>query len=237
MKGSVPHVAVSAIIPVHNERRVLAGSVSKLEKALGSVSPDYEILIAEDGSDDGTLEAARGLSSPRVRIIHSEKRLGRGATLSRAIRECRGDIIFYTDADLAADLRHLPELLARVRGGADIATGSRLTAGSRVAGRSAGRDFFSRGYNLMIRLLFASPVRDHQCGFKAFRRSAVLPLLPEIKDRHWFWDTELLILARRRGFTISEIPVSWKGRKESSVRLPKDVIGMGLAALRLRFSP
>jgi glycosyltransferase involved in cell wall biosynthesis len=152
------------------------------------------------------------------------------------MKACRGEIVVYTDADLAADLRHLPELIAEIRKGADIATGSRLIRGSRVSGRSLGREFFSNGYNLMIRSLFGSPVRDHQCGFKAFRRSAILPLLPEIRDRHWFWDTEMLLRAMRRGLRVAEIPVSWEGRKESGVRFPADVIHMGAAAIRLRLT-
>ncbi|MCI0503079.1 glycosyltransferase family 2 protein [Candidatus Micrarchaeota archaeon] len=229
---------LSVIVPVHNESRLLAASATSLTKALAGLGMDYELLIAEDGSSDATADIAQKLASanPRIRPIITKKRLGRGLSLSNAIIASRGDIVLYMDADLATDLSHIPALIGELERGSDIATGSRLLPGSRVSGRNALRDIASKSYNLLLRLLFRTEVRDHQCGFKAFRRSSILPLLKDVHDSHWFWDSELLIRAQARGMRVAEIPVRWTDRKESGVRLHADIIYMGLAALKLRLA-
>lgn len=219
---------------MHNEAAILRNNVSELEKSLKALG-SYEILIAEDGSTDDSAEIAQSLQSSTVHALISKKRLGRGASLSNAIASADGDIVAYLDADLATDFTHLKQLVDEIEKGADICTGSRLLPGSRVEGRSRARGIASKGYNLLLRILFSTKIHDHQCGFKAFRKSSVLPLLKEVRDVHWFWDSELLILAQRRGLEVKEIPVSWKDRKESRVRLGTDIIYMGLAAFLLRF--
>lgn len=227
---------LSIIIPVYNEAKILAGSIAKLSSTMNAIGRDYEIIIVEDGSTDGTAEVAMRLSSKNVRVLSSTKRVGRGISLSNAISAARGDIVIYMDVDLATNLAYIPRLIEKIEDGAEIATGSRLLRDSKVVGRSFIRSFFSIGYNLLLRLLFGSKIKDHQCGFKAFRKSSIEPMLAEIGDAHWFWDSELLIKAQRKGLKVSEIPVEWTDRKESSVRLYFDVLYMGLAALRLRCS-
>jgi glycosyltransferase involved in cell wall biosynthesis len=224
---------ISIIVPVHNEASILKKNVSRLLEAAKALG-DFQLILAEDGSTDGSREAASALASGRVILISSEKRLGRGTSLKRAIAASSGDTVIYMDADLATDLSHLKELVTRIGEGYDIVTGSRLMKGSKVTGRRALREFFSRGYNLLLRLLFMTRINDHQCGFKAFRKSSVLPLLDEVEDTHWFWDSELLIRAQKKGLKVAEIPVRWTDRKDSSVRLRLDILRMGAAAIRLR---
>lgn len=230
---------ITLVIPVYNEEHVLESHISILSKAMMSVArDDYEIVIFEDGSTDGTRAIARKLArtAPHVRIMEAPERIGRGVSLAMAFSGAKGDIVVYLDADLAADLSHLPALIWEIQSGADVCTGSRLLPGSKVAGRNYIRDVASRGYNLLLRLLFNTKILDHQCGFKAFRKSAILPLLSQIRDTHWFWDSELLIRAQNAGLKVTEIPISWTDRRDSRVRLWSDVPYMGFAALRLRFS-
>ncbi|MBD3210106.1 glycosyltransferase [Candidatus Micrarchaeota archaeon] len=226
---------ISVIIPIYNEEGILLNNVSRVKDALENLGMDYEIILAEDGSTDESPFIVKRLVSEKMRIMSSGKKLGRGATLNRAIRSAKGNIVIYMDADLATDLKHTKDLIKEIRKGADICTGSRFLPGSKVGGRKALREFLSRGYNMMLRTMFDTSVKDHQCGFKAFRRAAVLPLLEEMENNHWFWDSELLIRARLKGLTITEIPVEWKDRKESGVRLRTDILEMGAAALFLRF--
>jgi len=232
---------LSIIIPAHNESRMLESSVNQLTKAMAAAplaGLGYEIVIAEDGSTDGTQGLAEKLarSDRRIRVLSTKKRIGRGFSLSNAITAAKGDIIIYMDADLATDLSHLPRLIREIGSGSDISTGSRLLAGSKVIGRRRLRDIASKGYNLLLRLLFRTKLKDHQCGFKSFRKSSVLPLLPQVRDGHWFWDSELLIRAQKAGLKVTEFPVEWADRRESSVKLQSDVLYMGAAAIRLRLS-
>jgi len=225
---------ITVVVPVYNESDILGANIVRLAKAMDSLGRDYEIIIAEDGSTDGSLAVAEKLKSRRVRILNSGNRIGRGLTLRNAMIAAKGGIIVHTDADLATDPMQIEKLIAGVENGLDICVGSRLLPGSKVHGRSLAREVSSRGYNLLVRALFKTSVRDHQCGFKAFRKSTLLPMLEHVQDRHWFWDTELLIRAQSKGLRVSEIPVAWTDRSRSNVRLSSDILYMGLAALRLR---
>ncbi|MBU0532198.1 glycosyltransferase family 2 protein [Candidatus Micrarchaeota archaeon] len=226
---------ISVILPAHNEASTILQSTKRLTKFLDTLNHKYEIIIAEDGSTDNTVNIARSLTSEKLKVLSSKQKLGRGLALSNSIRFAKGKIVVYMDVDLATNLPHLKTMIQEIEQGADIVTGSRLMKKSQVSNRSTTRNFFSNGYNLLLRILFGSRLLDHQCGFKAFKKSSILPLLPEISDPHWFWDTELLILAQRKNLKIIEIPVKWTDKKNSKVNLLSDIPYMGLAMLKLRF--
>ncbi len=165
--------------------------------------------------------------------LHSDERLGRGKALNRAFKSAHGDILAYIDVDLATDMLHLPELIDRIRNRYDLATGSRMMPES-DAMRSAKRGIASKGFNFLVRTVLGSKLYDHQCGFKAFRRSALLDLLDQVRDEHWFWDTEILVRAQRAGYRVAEFPIRWRPGSSTKVDLMRDVVGMGSAILRLR---
>jgi len=158
--------------------------------------------------------------------LHSDKRQGRGRALNRAFKASRGEILGYIDVDLATDMKHLKELIRSIREGYDFATGSRMLPESNVK-RPFKRGFASKGFNYLTRLMLGSKLYDHQCGFKSFRREALFELMDDIKDTHWFWDTELFVRAQRSGFRVKEFPVVWKHGGTTKVNLVKDVFGMG----------
>jgi len=166
-----------------------------------------------------------------VRLLHSDKRQGRGRALNRAIQEAQGSIVCYFDVDLATDMQHLPQLIGAIREGYEMATGSRLMPDSDIV-RTGGREIASRSYNFLVRLFLSSTVFDHQCGFKAFNRERLLTLIPTVRDTHWFWDTELLVRGQRKGFRVKEFAVRWRAGKGTTVKA-KDIFTMGRAILRL----
>jgi glycosyltransferase involved in cell wall biosynthesis len=226
-------VEVTAVIPVFNDRAALETALPRSVEVLSSLTPSFEILVAEDGSTDGSAdwvrEQARG--DPRIRLLHSDERQGRGRALSRAFREAAGSIVCYYDVDLATDMSYLGELVGAIRDGYDMSTGSRLMPSSDVQ-RTGEREVASRGYNLLVRLILRSRLYDHQCGFKGFRRDRILSLLPSVKAPHWFWDTEVLVRGQREGYRIREFPVRWRASRRTTVKTG-DVTGMGGAILRL----
>lgn len=236
------------MIPAYNEAAGLEPAVEAARAALAPLG-SYEIIIAEDGSTDGTDRVAARLAEkfPDVRHLHSDRRLGRGGALRRAFPASRGRVLAYMDVDLATDVAHLPALIGAVRdecttgvrslatqpqGGADAATGSRKVPGAR-AERSAKRNFLSGAYNRWVRLWLRSSVHDHQCGFKAFRREALLSLLGRVRSDGWFWDTETLVLVQRAGMLVVEIPVRWREQRQTKVRLGKDILGLGRSVVVL----
>ena len=226
-------VEVTAVIPVFNDRAALETALPRSVEVLTSISPAFEIIVAEDGSTDGSAGFVRDREGedPRIRLLHSDERQGRGRALTRAFREARGSIVCYYDVDLATDMSHLGELIGAIRDGYDISTGSRLMLSSDVR-RTGEREVASQGYNLLVRLILGSRIHDHQCGFKGFRRDRILALLPSVEAPHWFWDTEVLVRGQRAGYRIREFPVRWRASRGTTVKA-RDVTEMGGAILRL----
>ncbi len=224
---------VTAIIPVFNDRTALAAAIPASVAVLETIAPGFEIIIAEDGSTDGSADLVRELAGDdkRIRLLHSDERLGRGKALNRAIAAAGSPVVCYYDVDLATDMQHLEELIGAIRNGADIATGSRLLPASDTR-RTGGREIASRGYNFLVRLILGSRVCDHQCGFKAFNRERIEKILPLITSGHWFWDTELLVRCQKAGYRVAELPVRWRSGQGTTVRA-KDVFSMGSSILRL----
>ena len=193
-------------------------------------------MIADNGSTDGTWAVASryAAESPaEVGVVHLEQR-GRGRALKRAWSESGADVVSYMDVDLSTGLEAFPPLVsAIVDEGCHIAWGSRLSPQSRTE-RSLRREVLSRGYNRIIRMSMGTHFRDAQCGFKALSRAAALVLVPHVVDDGWFFDTELLVIAQKRGFRWREIPVEWREDQDSRVRVVRTVLDdlRGLARLR-----
>jgi glycosyltransferase involved in cell wall biosynthesis len=150
-------------------------------------------------------------------------------------REGVDDVFVFMDADLATDLRHVPELIAGIRAGADIAIGSRYARGAQTE-RSAFRHFVSLANRTLLRMNFGLRVTDPPCGCKAVNERVVRTIVPHIRDTQWFFDTELLIRAHAAGMRIVEIPVSWREpRRGGSIRKVARITIANLRAIqRLR---
>lgn len=179
--------SVSVILPTYNESDTIAGTIDRVLDALDDflTTGDYELVIAENGSTDNTESIVEEIAERDDRVWwRSYPREGRGNALSQIIPEVNGETIAYMDVDLATDLRHLEQLIDGVRTeGYDIVTGSRYLANS-DAGRKPKRLVASKGFNSLTRVVLRSNLEDHQCGFKAFDRTAILELLPSIRDEH-----------------------------------------------------
>ncbi len=233
-EGGIKIVEVSIVLPAYNEAVRIESTVERTAVALGEITPSFEIIIAEDGSKDGTDRISAELAKKYGYVVHlhSDERQGRGRALNRAFKASKGEILGYIDVDLATDMKHLRELIQYIRDGHDFATGSRMLPESDVK-RPFKRGFASKGFNFLTRLMLGSKLYDHQCGFKSFRRASLFKIMDSIKDTHWFWDTELYVRAQRAGFRVVEFPVEWKHGGTTKVNLIKDVFGMGSQIFRL----
>ncbi len=227
---------VDVVIPVYNEEHILAQSIATLRGFLSeNLSNKWKIVIADNASTDKTREIAQALSQehPDVVAMHLDKK-GRGRALRKAWLESTADIVSYMDVDLSTELAAFPNLIQAIDEGDDIAIGSRLLRGSSVK-RSFKRELTSRSYNFVIKAMFFTKFTDAQCGFKALSRKAAQELVPLIQDQAWFFDTELLILAEKKGYRIREIPVAWIENPDTRVAIAKTVFDDLKGLLRLRF--
>lgn len=228
---------VDVVIPVLNEAHVLERSVKALHAFLSDnlAHHDWRIVVADNGSTDGTFETAQKLSDilPGVEATHIPE-AGRGRALTLAWLASDAEVLSYMDVDLSTDLEAFPRLVRSITDeGYDVATGSRLSRGSETT-RSLKREVLSRGFVLLINLVFGTRLADTQCGFKAVSRPAAQKLLPLIKDTGWFWDTELLLLAAKGGWRVQTVPVRWVEDPDSRVKVVSTVWRdlKGLARMR-----
>jgi glycosyltransferase involved in cell wall biosynthesis len=213
---------VDVVIPVLNEAHVLATSVATVRAFLTEhFRWSWRIVIVDNGSTDGTDRVARGLveAHPReVAFLQLEQR-GRGRALRHAWGESEADVVCYTDVDLSTELAALPVLVRAVlEEGYDLGTGSRLLPASRTR-RSVKRELISRIYNWIVRLSLGTSFSDAQCGFKVVSRRIVQDVMPEVRDQAWFFDTELLVLAEKRGYRLKDLPVEWIEDDDSRVKI------------------
>ena len=225
---------VSVVLPAYNEVNILQDTVYETVNFLESINKNFEIIIAEDGSTDGTdkLAASIASSDQRIRHLHKDKRLGRGRALTDAFKQSKGSVLIYFDVDLSTEIRFLEPLIDAISEGYDIATGSRSHPKSEVT-RSTIRNIASKIYNNLVQFLLDSQIHDHQCGFKAFKKESLFQILDDVKAEHWFWDTEVLVIANRRKMKILEIPIVWRKGAKTKVNLIKDSINMAQNVLNL----
>jgi len=234
-----PKKDVSILLPACNEALQIRRCITKIEGAIQPLSNSYEIIVSEDGSTDGTDQIVAGLSEKNrnLCILHSMVRLGKGKAIKNALKASEGTIIIFMDVDLATNLQSLPEFLQLVKETHGMVIGSRHVKGSRVQ-RRLSRTIFSLAYNLLVRLLFFDGVQDHQCGFKAMSRNAADVILETMSDG-FFFDTELILRCKKKGFQIVEIGVEWaekRGRGESKVRLFREATRIGLDLLKFKLT-
>jgi glycosyltransferase involved in cell wall biosynthesis len=218
---------VDIVVPVYNEHAVLAISIRRLHRFLTESFPfSWRIVIADNASTDDTLAIARGLAArlPGVEVLHLDAK-GRGRALRTAWASSDATVVAYMDVDLSTDLRALLPLVAPLLSGhSDLAIGSRLAPGAHVK-RSAKRELISRTYVHVLHAALRARFSDAQCGFKAVRSDVVRDLLPAVRDQGWFFDTELLVLAQRRGLRIHEVPVDWVEDPDSRVDIVSTAAG------------
>jgi glycosyltransferase involved in cell wall biosynthesis len=229
-RPALPAARIDIVVPVYNEEIALQDSIRRLHQFLSDEMPyAWRIVIADNASTDATLAMSRalGFELEHVTVLHLERK-GRGRALRAAWTASDADVLCYMDVDLSTDLRALlPLVSALVCGHSEVAIGSRLAPGARIM-RGPKRELISRGYNGLLRHVLRARFSDAQCGFKAIRADAARTLLPLVQDQGWFFDTELLILAQRRGLRIHEVAVDWIDDPDSRV----DIVSTAVADLR-----
>jgi glycosyltransferase involved in cell wall biosynthesis len=214
-----PSPLVEIVVPVYNEARGITHSVRTLRSFLDRQFPFPALVtIIDNGSTDDTGPLADRLAAELdgVRALHLGQK-GRGRALRAVWPASRASVVAYMDADLSTSLDALLPLVAPLLSGhSDVAIGTRLARGAHVV-RGPRRELISRSYNLLLKACLRNGFSDAQCGFKAARAEVARALVPLVADNDWFFDTELLVLAERHGYRISEVPVDWVDDPDSRV--------------------
>jgi dolichyl-phosphate beta-glucosyltransferase len=214
-------MTLSIIIPAYNEVDRLPRTLVAIRDFFSGQAEFPEVLVVDDGSVDGTAAAARA-ALPTVRVIEHGRNMGKGAAVRTGMLAARGDQRYLCDADLSTPIDEVSRFLTAAQA-ADIVIGSRRAAGANVTRAQAGwKVLLGQTGNLLIRLLVAPGILDSQCGFKLFAKHT-MPIFEVQRIRRWGYDFELLFLARKFGFKVTELPVTWANDERSKVR-PSDYL-------------
>jgi glycosyltransferase involved in cell wall biosynthesis len=199
----------SLIIPVYNEADIIIESSNVLRRFFGR--SNCELVVFDDCSTDGTYDKLRSAGAfskdSKMRLIRSSTRIGKGGAIKDAVQKVKGDTILIMDADLSADLRGVPELVREAYESGGLIIGERKASDRSTQGFF--RVMMSLAYNLLVRMLFRTGVRDHQCGFKAMRTDTARRLMAEVQNDGFVFDTELIVLARRLKVPVKRVLVKW----------------------------
>jgi len=230
----------SLVIPAYDERK-------RIEACLRSVANwvrtrpggwDWEIILVDDGSSDGTRGAARQIAGEiglPLEILRHEKNRGKGAALRTGVLASLGDPVLLADTDLSTPLTEWVKLAERLPTH-PVAIGSRaIEAGLVRRKQPLYRRLVGKTGNVLVRLLVVPGIHDTQCGFKLFRGDVARELFGQARVDGFAYDMEILYLARRRGYPIAEVPVLWFNSPESKVSLLRDAIPTLWDLLRLRW--
>ena len=219
------------VIPAFNEAARIGRTVEEVLGHLARGFRRFEVILVDDGSTDGTLEAVAG-DRATLRCLRNPVNRGKGFSVREGLKAARFDPILFTDADLSTPIEEAAKLLEAIDAGSDLAIGSRRSPGSSVQ-RSLLRRLLGWGFAHLVSVTAVNGFRDTQCGFKLFRRSAAEEVLPFLTIDRWGFDVEILTVARRRGLRVAEVAVRWKQSGKSGIRFATP-IEMALELFRIR---
>jgi len=228
---------LSIIIPVYNEEKRICSCLNSLCAFVSGSGMKTEVVVSEDGSTDRTVDIVYAYMRefPFIRLVHSDRRLGKGGGIREGIFASKGKFILYMDVDLAVKPTEIPRLLDGLMHGFDIVIGSRELSDSKLIRRQPFyREFLGKSYNRIFRLLFRIPIYDTQCGFKALKREVAIDLMEHVSTNGFSFDTDLIVRAVKN-YKILEIPVTWAHGSMSKVRTFNQILTMLCELLRLWF--
>lgn len=237
--GASADCQLSVVIPAYNEAARIGATVERVLNYLDAHWPNWELIVVDDGSNDGTAELVRRIrpEDPRLRVVSYSQNRGKGHAVRTGMLAARGELVLFSDADLSAPIEEVEKLAPPLREGAHVAIGSRALRRELIEVRQSRlRELAGQSFNLALRLITGLDFRDTQCGFKLFRREAVKPVFERQRIFTFGFDPEVLFLARKFGFRIQEVPVRWAHSEGSKVRVLRDGLNMLVDLLRIRWN-
>ncbi|MCC6264452.1 MAG: glycosyltransferase family 2 protein [Bryobacterales bacterium] len=232
--------SVSIVIPAYNEESRLPDTLDAILAFLSASArwTEWEILVVDDGSTDGTAAVAARFQNrePRINLLRNPGNRGKGYSVRHGMLNAKHEWALFSDADLSTPIEELDRLHdACLERNCSIAIASRAIDRSLIEERqSLLRELGGRGMNLLMRLIVGLNIADTQCGFKLFSRESVCAIFPLQTIEGFGFDPEVLFIARKRGFRYCEIPARWKHVEGTKVRLVRDSLRMLADFLRIR---
>ena len=231
---------LSVIIPAYNEETRLPKTLEEIDKYLKKQNYDYEIMVVNDGSKDKTVEVAKSLipKIKNLKVTGYEKNRGKGYAVRFGMIEAKGDFRLFTDADNSTSIEHLEKIWPEFKKGFDIIIGSRDIKGAVLDPPQPWirKLILGEGFRLYRKIILGLwGIEDTQCGFKCFTKKATEKIFPKCRIDRFAFDPEILVIAKKLGSEIKEIPVYWKNDPESKVKF-KSIFKMALDVIKIRLN-
>lgn len=219
---------ISLCIPMYNELSIIKDTARAVSEYMEKTFDDYEIIFSNDGSTDGCDKAVEELSLPHVRVVGYEQNRGKGYAVRKAVLAADGDIVMFTDADLAYGLdvvkRTYDTFIEHPE--SDMVIGSRNLSADGYEGYTPLRKLMSKTYIKVLCIAGGFKLSDSQCGCKAFTGEAVKKIFPRCEVDRFAFDFECILWAVKYKMTITEMPVKIINHRESKVNIVKDTLRM-----------
>ena len=211
---------LSVVIPAFNEAERLPRTLERIRAYLEDLGRPHEIVVVDDGSSDATADEALRCGGGALRLLRNTANRGKGYSVRRGMLSATGRRRLMTDADLSTPIEDLSSLTAALESGYEVAIGSRALPGAEIELHQPWyRENMGRLFNLFVRLFALPGLHDTQCGFKLFTQQAAETVFSAALLDGFCFDVEALFIARKRGYRIAEVPVTWRNDAASRVGL------------------
>lgn len=238
MNNQNQKIYLSVIIPAYNEENRLPKTLREINNYLKKQTYTSEIIVVSDGSNDKTVEVSRSMASEinNLKVLEFKERLGKGFGVREGIFEAKGEYRIFTDADNSTSIDQIEKMWPEFEAGYDIVIGSRDIKGAvlTVPQPWIRKVVLGGGFKLVRKIIIGLwTIQDTQCGFKCFRGKAAQDIFSRITIRHFGFDPEVLIIAKKLGYKVKEVPITWVNDAQSKVKF-KSMVKMLFETFKIR---
>jgi len=232
-------IFLSVVIPAYNEEKRLPKTIVEIFDYLSKKNFSFEVIVVNDGSKDKTAEVVKELIKkyPKLELIDNKENKGKGAVVRQGMLRARGGLRVFLDADHSTPISEIEKFIPEFEKGTDVAIGSREIKGAILDPPQPWyRRFVGEGFKWLRKIILGLwEIQDTQCGFKCFRAEVVEKVFPKCKIDRFAFDPEILVLVKREGYKIKEIPVYWRNDPDSKVKF-KSIFNMAKDLIRIRLN-
>lgn len=214
-------IYLSVIMPAYNEEKLIRDTLVGVDDFLSKQGYDYEIIVIDDGSEDGTFNVLNDSQSiiRNLSILKNDKNRGKGYSVKKGMLFAKGEFRLFMDADNSTTIDQVSNLVSYLGNGYEIAMGDRSLEKSVIlANQQIYKQILGNMGNIFIKALTVLQVNDTQCGFKIFSEKSAIDIFSKLTIDRWGFDIEALVIAKKLGYKIKSVPVIWKNREETKVR-------------------
>jgi dolichyl-phosphate beta-glucosyltransferase len=226
---------LSIVVPAYNEEKIIKISLEKIVGFLKKKKYSWEVVVVDDGSQDSTSEVVSNMKNTNIKLVRLGQNRGKGGALREGMLKAKGKIIVFMDADLSVPLTNIDKFYKELKNGTDVVIASRRTKGAKIAIHQPWhREKMGQVFTALTRLFIGTNTSDFTCGFKGFRHEAARKIFKNLLINRWAYDAEIIFLAEKFDYQVKELPIEWKNRIDTRVRLSGVVLETLRDLLKIR---